>query len=142
MAIRDIVPIELIDKETGEVLKYVSPQTEAAAVEFEDGETLDKKIDDINNTKASKEELRKKADESTSAAVVLASESWSDNAQTVQVEGVTADNNIFPSPSGRSSTEIWADCKVLCTGQGDGTLTFTCSETPTDDINVSVVIIG
>ena len=142
MAIRDIVPIELIDKETGEVLKYVSPQTEAAAVEFEDGETLDKKIDDINNTKSSKEELRKKADKSTSPAVVLASTDWSDNAQTVQVEGITADNNFVVSPAGRDSTEAWADGEVLCSAQGDGTLTFTCTTTPTSDITVSVVIVG
>lgn len=83
-----------------------------------------------------------KADKSTSVAVTLASASWSSNTQTIPVTGVTATNNVVVSPSGRDSTEAWADGEVLCTSQGSNALTFTCTTTPTEDITVSVVIIG
>lgn len=87
-------------------------------------------------------ELPNKANKSTSVAVTLASASWSDNTQTVPVTGVTATNNVVVSPSGRDSTEAWADGEVLCTSQGSNTLTFTCTTVPTADITVSVVILG
>lgn len=87
-------------------------------------------------------ELDKKANKSTSVTVTLAAASWSGNTQTVSVTGVTAANNVVVSPSGRDSTEAWADGEVLCTSQGSNTLTFTCTTVPTADITVSVVILG
>lgn len=95
-----------------------------------------------DNVRVINEELPNKANKSTSVTVTLTAASWSDNTQTVSVTGVTATNNVVVSPSDRDSTTAWADGEVLCSGQGDGTLTFTCAETPTSDINVSVVIIG
>lgn len=83
-----------------------------------------------------------KADKSTSVTVTLASASWSNNSQTITATGITETNNVIVSPSGRDSTEAWADGEVLCTAQGSNTLTFTCTTTPTADITVSVVILG
>ena len=88
------------------------------------------------------EELQNKANKSTSVTVTLASASWSNNTQTVSVTGVTATNNVVVSPSGRDSTEAWADGEILCTSQGSNALTFTCTTVPTADITVSVVILG
>lgn len=88
------------------------------------------------------EELPNKANKSTSVTVTLAAASWSNNTQTVSVTGVTATNNVVVSPSGRDSTEAWADGEVLCTAQGSNTLTFTCTTDPTANIAVSVVILG
>lgn len=88
------------------------------------------------------EMIGNKADKSTSVTVTLASASWSNNAQTVTVAGVTDTNNVVVSPSGRDSTTAWADGEVLCTSQGSNTLTFTCTTVPTADITVSVVILG
>lgn len=95
-----------------------------------------------DNVRVINEELPNKANKSTSVTVTLAASSWSDNTQTVTVTGVTAANNVVVSPSGRDSTETWADGEVLCTSQGSNTLTFTCTTTPTADITVSVVILG
>ena len=77
---------------------------------------------------------------SKGVAVTLAKASWASNSQTVNVDGVTAGNNVLvaAAPASRS---VWNDAEVYCSGQGEGTLTFACSSTPTADVTANVVIL-
>ena len=76
--------------------------------------------------------------------VTLTSANWDSatKAQTVNVNGVTTTNIVTVSPATKASADIWAESEVFCTEQGDGPLKFTCTDVPTSDITVSVVIIG
>lgn len=76
---------------------------------------------------------------STNATIQVAN--WSSKTATISVTGVTASNVVIVSPA-PSSISAWTDCEVKCTGQGSGTLTFTCVTTPTAAITVNVVTIG
>lgn len=66
---------------------------------------------------------------------------WSSNTQTVNVTGVTANNIVFVSPAPASAAD-YADAGIVCTAQGSGTLTFTCTTVPSNNITVNVVILG
>jgi hypothetical protein len=68
----------------------------------------------------------------------LAVADWSNNTQTVNVTGVTATNTVFVSPAPASAAD-YASAGIVCTAQGAGTLTFTCTTTPTNAITVNVV---
>ena len=68
----------------------------------------------------------------------LAVADWSNNTQTVNVTGVTATNTVFVSPAPASAAD-YASAGIICTAQGAGTLTFTCTTTPTNAITVNVV---
>ena len=64
---------------------------------------------------------------------------WSDNSVTKQVEGVGSDSIVFCSSD--PSTEIAAsDAHVYCSGQGDGTLTFTCVDVPESSVTMNIEI--
>ena len=63
-------------------------------------------------------------------------------AQTVNANGVTATNIVTVSPETKASADIWSESGVFCTEQGDGTLKFTCTDIPTADISVNVVVVG
>ena len=76
--------------------------------------------------------------------VTLISADW-DSAtkeQTVNAGGVTTTNIVTVSPKTKASADVWAESGVFCTEQGDGTLKFTCTDIPTADISVNVVIEG
>lgn len=72
--------------------------------------------------------------------ITLPVASWANNSITVSVTYVTADNNVLVSAA-PESREAWNDSEVYCTGQAQGTLTFSCGSTPTEDINVNVVVL-
>lgn len=63
---------------------------------------------------------------------------WSSNTQTVNVTGVTATNVVFVSPAPASAAD-YASAGIICTAQGAGTLTFTCTDVPSNAITVNVV---
>ena len=71
----------------------------------------------------------------------LAVNDWSSNTQTVNVTGVTANNIVFVSPAPASASD-YASAGIVCTAQGSGTLTFTCTTVPSNAITVNVVILG
>ena len=71
----------------------------------------------------------------------LAVADWSSNTQTVNVTGVTASNIVFVSPAPASAAD-YAAAGIVCTAQGSGTLTFTCTTVPSNVITVNVVILG
>ena len=76
--------------------------------------------------------------------VTLTSANWDSatKAQTVNANGVTTTNIVTVSPATKASADIWAESGVFCTEQGDGTLKFTCTDIPTADISVNVVVVG
>lgn len=74
--------------------------------------------------------------------VTLGAEDWDNNEVTVEVEGVVADEDaqiiqIVPTPS---STSDYLAASVSCTEQGEDTLKFTCESTPSNDIEVNIII--
>lgn len=73
-------------------------------------------------------------------SVTLATASWSDGTQTVNVEGVTATSSVIvqAAPESRSA---WLDADVYCSAQGAGTLTFTCADAPEADLTANVLIV-
>lgn len=71
--------------------------------------------------------------------ITLPASGWSNNQQTVTATGVTADNAVTPSPA-PESWEAAGAAGVRCTAQGADSLTFTCSETPTEDLTYNVLI--
>ena len=77
---------------------------------------------------------------STAATATLADSGWSSNSQTVNVTGVTANNNVIVAAAPASQADYSA-CGIICTAQGAGTLTFTCDSVPTTGITVNVLII-
>ena len=85
------------------------------------------------------------AQESTkpkSVSITLPASGWSDNSQTVPVNGVVADETkqlIQPCPAMASQTAYY-EAGILCTGQAANQLTFTCQTVPTADLTVYVVM--
>lgn len=74
--------------------------------------------------------------------VTLPASGWSSNTQTVTVNGVLADESaqlIQPMPA-IASQNAYISAGIICSGQGENQLTFTCSTTPTEDISLYVVI--
>ena len=74
--------------------------------------------------------------------VTLTAAGWSDNTQTVTVSGVSADETaqlIQPMPSAASQA-AYIEAGILCTGQAEGSLTFTAETTPTEDLTVYVAL--
>lgn len=78
---------------------------------------------------------------STAVLVTLAASGWIGNQITVNVTGVTAENNIIVAPS-ESSRAAYLASGIRCTAQGAGTLTFAADSTPADDVAVNVLIIN
>ena len=74
------------------------------------------------------------------ATATLAVADWSNNSQTVNVTGVTASNNVIVAAAPASQSD-YTTAGILCTAQGAGTLTFTCTTTPSSAITVNVLII-
>lgn len=77
---------------------------------------------------------------STSATATLSEMNWINNSQTVNVQGVTANNNVIVSAAPASQT-VYSACGIVCSAQGAGTLTFTCDSVPTTGVTVNVLII-
>lgn len=72
----------------------------------------------------------------TTASLSVAGWSGSEGAytQVVSVPGATASNDILFSPAATATEEAYlqyASCIIRCTGQGEGTLTFTAHYKPT-----------
>ena len=61
----------------------------------------------------------------------------------VSVPGVLSDADkcdVLVSPL-EESREMYNDCIVRCTAQGDGTLTFMCDDVPSASLTVGVIIL-
>lgn len=71
--------------------------------------------------------------------VTLPASGWQDGCQTVNVSGATA-KNIIIAGYNPESKEAYTDAGIWCSAQGDGTLTFSCENTPDVDVAVNVAI--
>ena len=70
----------------------------------------------------------------------LTTTGWTNNLQTVSVEGVTPDNTVIVTHSPDSYDDYKNYC-VRCYQQGNGTLTFKCDYTPSAQIVANVAIL-
>lgn len=78
----------------------------------------------------------------TSTTTTISVANW--NATTTctkSVTGVTSSNSVIVTPA-PASISTWTSNGVYCSAQGSGTLTFTCSTTPSADITVNIMIVG
>ena len=75
------------------------------------------------------------------ASVTLSASAWSGKSQTVSVPGVTADNTVLVTPAPNSYV-AYGEAVVYCTGQGTGTLTFSCEEVPGADLTANILIMN
>ena len=82
-----------------------------------------------------------KQDQHLTRTATLLSTGWSSKSQTVNVDGVTATNTVFVAAV-PASQGLYSGYGIICTAQGNGTLTFTCDYVPDTNINVNVVILG
>ena len=113
--------------------------------------------DDIDEVRTSAEEAKttagdsvviaenalKVAEEKVTAVgkvVNLPASGWAENSQTVAVEGVTAEQLIIVVAD-PSSFSPYAECQVRCSGQAKDSLTFSCNETPTEDLVANILIL-
>ena len=90
-----------------------------------------------------------KAASSTALSLTLASGSWSSatpSTQTVTATGVTSSNHIIvgiASTITSAQYDAVATAKLVCTAQGTNSITVTAfGDTPTENIPISVVILG
>ena len=86
-------------------------------------------------------ELAEKKTEKAERIITLFVSGWVDNAQSVEVEGVTAENTIIISANPANSID-YANSMVYCTEQGENSLTFTCVDEPIIDLLVNVLILN
>lgn len=75
-----------------------------------------------------------------STSVGLTAEGWSNGVQTVSVTGVTTTNHVIVAPS-PDAYLAYISSNVRCTAQGDGTLMFTATTTPTAGMVINVIIL-
>lgn len=90
--------------------------------------TLDSKVD--AGLKAKQATLK-------TASVVLTTSGWSSLSQTVSCAIVTSSNIVWVAPA--DNMDAYGEAGVYCSAQGNGTLTFKCSETPSVAFTVSIV---
>ena len=76
----------------------------------------------------------------TGNIATLSSSGWSNNSQTITVQGVTSSNIVIVSPAPASANE-YTEAQIQCTAQAANSLTFSCGTVPSDSISVNVVII-
>ena len=72
--------------------------------------------------------------------VTLSSYGWSNLSQSVTASGVTTDNDVIVSPAS-TSHDAYGEAGVRCTGQSSNRLTFTCTEKPSSNLSVNVLIL-
>lgn len=75
--------------------------------------------------------------------VTVPASGWVDNEQTVTVDGVLADAascTVIVGPDWSTADEC-ESCAVVCSGQGNNSLTFQCDYTPTEDIIMNATIL-
>ena len=83
-------------------------------------------------------DLMGKNDKLNAVTVTLTVAGWVSNAQTVSASNVKADNIVWVSPA-PASFDAYGKAGIRATAQADGTITFTCTKVPTEEINVEVV---
>jgi sugar lactone lactonase YvrE len=75
----------------------------------------------------------------TSQTITIGVSDWVANSATKTVTGVTASNIVWISPTATSYLDF-SNTQIRATTQGTNSLTFACTTTPTQNVNVVVVI--
>lgn len=75
-----------------------------------------------------------------STSVTLTAAGWSNGVQTVSVAGVTTTDHVIVAPC-PDAYPAYISSNVRCTAQGDGTLMFTATTTPTAGMVINVIIL-
>ncbi len=73
--------------------------------------------------------------------VTLNSSSWVGNQVAVNVEGVSAINDIVVSPS-PNDFQVWSRCGVYCSSQSSGLLTFSCTYLPDSNLVAYILVLN
>lgn len=81
-----------------------------------------------------------KKTEKLARIATLSATGWVENAQTVDVDGVTDSNTVIICTNPANAVE-YSESVVRCTNQGENSLTFTCEEVPGIDLLVNVLIL-
>lgn len=108
-----------------------------------DGDTAGNLLNLINQNTAAIAENTAAIAEKVSMKTATASlpvSGWSSNKQTVSVSGVTASNTVIVTAA-PASYEHYNECAVRCSAQAAGTLTFTCTDTPTSALTANILIL-
>lgn len=72
--------------------------------------------------------------------ITLPKSDWVDNQQTIVVPGVTSGSTVIVGGDSGSEPE-YSTCEVYCSAQSDGSLTFSCTYLPMEDVVANVLIL-
>lgn len=77
----------------------------------------------------------------TTSNITLSANSWSNNTQTVSVNGIAENSLVIITPA-PANYENYSSDGIYCNAQGSNTLTFTCKVVPTVDLIIQVTNMG
>lgn len=85
-------------------------------------------------------DLMTKNDKIVAVTITLTASGWDSSAltQTVSASNVTANNIVWVSPA-PASFDAYGKAGIRATTQAEGSITFTCTKVPAEDLNVEVV---
>ena len=72
--------------------------------------------------------------------ITLPASGWVDNQQTIAVSGVASGSPVIVGGDSGSEPE-YSTCEVCCSAQSDGSLTFSCTYLPMEDVVANVLIL-
>ena len=77
-------------------------------------------------------------------AVLLESGKWSNNKQTVTVNGLVADESKMAviAQSAPANHVYYNECDIRCVAQGNNSLTFECTNIPSSNLTANVLILS
>jgi hypothetical protein len=76
-----------------------------------------------------------------STVIELAPDGWVDNKQTINVDGVTANNVVIVNPNPETENYVaYTERGIRCIEQAEGTLTFLCDIIPSITVIVNVAV--
>jgi hypothetical protein len=71
----------------------------------------------------------------------LSTSGWTNKAQTIQADGVSTESTIIVTYA-PASKSLWQQANISASSQADGTLTFVCDYTPTEDITANALVMS
>jgi hypothetical protein len=71
----------------------------------------------------------------------LPASGWTNKAQTIQADGVSTESTIIVTYA-PASKSLWQQANISASSQADGTLTFVCDYTPTEDITANALVMS
>lgn len=73
-------------------------------------------------------------------SVTLSATGWSNREQLVSSNAVKKSSTLIVGAH-PDNTSIYSECQIMCSSQEDGSLIFSCIETPTVDVMANVIIL-